>query len=466
VARIGRYEIEAEIGQGAMGVVHLAHDARLRRPVAVKTYRLPGGLSAELEKEYHERFLREAQAAAALSHSGIVTIYDADEDPERGIPYIAMEYVPGHSLREVLEQQGTLPPERISAMAGVLADALQKAHEAGIVHRDIKPANILVRESDGAVKIADFGVARLSSSELTQSGTTLGSPAYMSPEQIRGGAIDGHSDLFSLAVILYEALCGARPFAADEPAALCYAIAHETPVPVTRRAEGLPGALDRFFDRALAKDPEERFPDGTSLSRAFDEACRAAVTHDADATVRASAPVTEREPRSFDGRPKVSLAPDDGAAFDPTDRRRTGAPRRRGLFAAALFLVVLIAGWVLFGGNRQAHLHLEAKSAVDGGQFSLLVDGTEVYSRELLESAPKKKMKGLFKKVLEQPHDSFEARIAVKAGKHEVAALVTPEGATSPHRSAVILDVEPGQTRRLRLVAGRLFAKPVSLKVE
>src|SRR5206468_3512474 len=147
------------------------------------------------------------------SHPHIVTVHDAGVDPGRGFPYIVMEYVPGRSLKEILAG-----PRRMSLELGLriidsLADALGAAHKAGIVHRDIKPANILVRESDGTVKIADFGVARLSASELTRTGTLIGSPAYMSPEQVRGGEIDGRSDLFSLAVVLYEALTGRRPFA-------------------------------------------------------------------------------------------------------------------------------------------------------------------------------------------------------------------------------------------------------------
>jgi len=466
VARIGRYEIEAEIGQGAMGVVHLAHDARLRRPVAVKTYRLPEGLSPELKQEYRERFLREAQAAAALSHPGIVTVYDADADPERGVPYIAMEYVAGQSLRQLLEKQKVLSSERTSAMGGVLADALQRAHEAGIVHRDVKPANILVRESDGAVKIADFGVARLSSSELTQSGTTLGSPAYMSPEQIRGGAIDGRSDLFSLAVILYEALCGTRPFAGDDPAALCYSMVHETPIPVTRRGEGLPGALDRFFDRALAKDPDDRFPDGMSFGQAFEKACRAPVENDVEATVRASASATTPESRAADSWPSVANAPRSHFELDQTDRRRPWVFRRRGLLALLLLSVVLLGGWAILGMHEQAHLHLQAKSSVDGGQLSLLVDGKEVYARDLVQSNSKRKKKGLFKKVLDQPHDSFEARIQIEPGQHEIQALVTPDGEAAPYRSSIVVLLEPGETRKLRLVAGGLFNKPLSLKVD
>jgi len=266
VLKIGRYEIEAEIGRGATGVVHLAHDTRLRRRLAVKTYSLPQGLSRKQKTEFHERFLREAQAAARLSHPGIVTVYDVDEDLDRNLPYIAMEYVPGKNLREILESEGRFELDRVLEVAGVLAEALQMAHEAGIVHRDIKPANLLVREPDGVIKIADFGVAKLATSTLTQSGTSIGSPAYMSPEQIRSGSIDGRSDLFSLAVILYELLCGERPFNGEDPTALIYSVVHETPIPITKRANGLPAGLDSFFEHALAKDPDDRYRDGLILN--------------------------------------------------------------------------------------------------------------------------------------------------------------------------------------------------------
>jgi protein kinase-like protein len=252
-----------------MGVVYLAKDPHLHRQVAVKTYSLPEGVSEDVAKQFHERFLREARAAASLSHPGIVTIYDAGEDPARGIPYIAMEFVPGQSLKQRLESEKRLDSAWILAFGAVLADALHLAHRAGIVHRDIKPANILIREGDGAAKIADFGVARLKSSELTQSGAYLGSPGYMSPEQIRGGALDGRSDLFSLAVVLYESFCGKRPFHGDDLVALAYSIAHDTQVPLARQLQGCPPGLDRFFDRALSKDPDKRFPDGATFRQAF-----------------------------------------------------------------------------------------------------------------------------------------------------------------------------------------------------
>jgi serine/threonine protein kinase len=285
MATIGRYIIERELGRGAMGVVSLATDPHLGRKVAVKTYTLPDGVAPELAAQFHERFLREARAAASLSHPGLVTVFDAGEDAARRLPFIAMEFVDGCSLKQKLEQEGPCDRAWILRAGAVLAEALGVAHKAGIVHRDIKPANILIREEDGAAKIADFGVAHLKSSELTQTGTAPGSPGYMSPEQIRSDAVDGRSDLFSLAVVLYEALCGKRPFRGDDLVALTYAITHETQVPLARQMKNCPASLDRLFDRALSKDPAKRFQDAASFRDALLAAAQAKDAGTAEGTI-------------------------------------------------------------------------------------------------------------------------------------------------------------------------------------
>ncbi|HZN03231.1 MAG TPA: protein kinase [Candidatus Polarisedimenticolia bacterium] len=275
MATIGRYIVERELGRGAMGRVCLATDPHLGRKVAVKTYVLPDGVSPELAAQFHERFLREARAAASLSHPGLVTVFDAGEDEASSRPFIAMEFVDGRSLKERLEEKGRLDAAWVLDMGSTLAEALGVAHRAGIVHRDIKPANILIREEDGAAKLADFGVAHLKSSELTQTGTAPGSPGYMSPEQIQSGEVDGRSDLFSLAVVLYEALSGRRPFRGDDLVALTYSIAHETQVPLSRHLRDCPPALDQFFDRALSKDPTKRFGDAKEFRAALVAAAQA-----------------------------------------------------------------------------------------------------------------------------------------------------------------------------------------------
>ena len=455
--KIGRYEVAREIGRGAMGIVYLAHDPRVRRPVAVKTFCMPAGLGAEQMEEYRERFRREAHAAGRLSHPGIVTVYDVDQDGETGLPFIAMEYVPGGSLLSLI-QDPPIDPERAFGVVGEVADALHVAHREGVVHRDIKPANIMVRQSDDAVKIADFGVARVTTSELTQSGTSLGSPAYMSPEQIRGGSIDGRSDLFALAVILYELLCGVRPFSAGDTAALAYAVAHETPVPITRRVERLPGGLDAFFDRALAKDPDDRFPDGASFRAALAEARTQPARDVGEATVVAgdvAAAGLPAEPAACDPIDRAAPLP-----FAQVDSQVITSHRRFSIAAAALAAILILGGWAYMAGRNQAYLQLDGRSRVEAGELVLRIDGEKVYSRRL--SAPRT---GLLKKMLEQNQETFEARIKVPPGKHEVMASIMPDGADSAFRDTVVVDLESGETRRLRLVAGRALGSRLSLKV-
>jgi hypothetical protein len=363
VATIGRYQIERELGRGAMGVVHLATDPQLHRQVAIKTCSLPDGLSEEQMALFHERFLREARAAASLSHPGIVTVYDAGEDATLGLPYIAMEYVPGGTLRQRLETGEKIDPAWVLSFGAVLADALHQAHRAGIVHRDIKPANILIRSGDGAVKLADFGVARLKASDLTQSGVPLGSPGYMSPEQVKGGDLDGRSDLFSLAVVLYEALCGKRPFRGDELVSLAYAIAHETHVPLARQLEGCPARLDRFFDRALSKDPDKRFPDGAAFRKGLLEV-EADLTPDrAGQTVTDASTVGVATDATTNAIAPPIVASVAAAALSPSARAPVTAARstaaagaapsqRRGWTFAALGLVAVglgAAAWIGLG---------------------------------------------------------------------------------------------------------------------
>ncbi|MCI0659350.1 MAG: serine/threonine protein kinase [Acidobacteria bacterium] len=458
--KIGRYVLEREIGRGAMGVVYLARDPRLNRQVAVKTFSLPEGLDDERLREYHARFLREAQAAASLSHPGIVIIYDADDDPKLKLPFIAMEYVPGRSLRQLLEKGGRIAPRWAFRMGAVLSDALQVAHEAGIIHRDIKPANVLLRRPDGAPKIADFGVARLSTSDLTSTGASLGSPAYMSPEQIRGGALDARSDLFSLATLLYEALCGKRPFTGDDIASLTYSIAHETPIPISRRARDLPVGLDEFFEVALAKNPESRFPDGASFRQALWE-------------IERSQPSLRQEGTAVVGAEENSLA-DEASGTAEESQSPSDLPNRssrrgfRGRFlvlktslAASLSLMILAGA--LYWFMRPAHLKLDARSTLETGRLSLLLDGQEVYSRQL--SAPRTGNRVLGK-LLRRDQESFEDWIRVPPGRHELAARVISEEAGPQFGDSLVVDLKAGETRTLRMVAGRTFGTPVSLKLD
>jgi predicted Ser/Thr protein kinase len=492
VRLIGRYEVESEIGRGAMGVVYLAHDPRVRRDLAVKTYLLPDGLPPERETEFRERFLREAQAAGALDHPAIVTIYDADEDPSAGTPFIAMEYVPGQTLRDLLLAEGPLSPERAIAMVSDLAEALHVAHAAGVIHRDIKPANILVREKDGAVKIADFGVARLAASELTQSGASLGSPAYMAPEQIRGVAVDGRSDLFALATILYEALSGRRPFDGEDLSALAYAVVHENVVPVTRLVPGLPPGLEPFFQRALAKAPGGRFPDGRAFATALREALESGgkpvpAAGDVEATVVADASpggsqaaAAALEVMRVEGAALGRLtfrglcrAGKIGSRLGRAGWREGNAafrrlePGRQRLAAGAVLLVavlaILLGAWTLWATSYRASLILQVKNSYESATLTVQVDGETVYARGM--EADRKQVKAFGKKLMAWGQEQFEKRIYISPGSHEIVVQVVPEGESRGHEERKTLELDPGESRRLKITAGGKFHSPLSVKL-
>ena len=258
---LGRYELVAELGRGAMGVVYKARDPRIDRFVAVKTISLVGA-NPEEALEYRERFFQEAQAVGRLVHPGIVTVFDVGEEPETRTPYIVMEYVDGPSLNALLsEKGGKLPLETALQLTEQLAEALDCAHGQGVVHRDIKPANILVN-SNGQAKITDFGIAKLNLAHLTLPGHVLGTPAYMSPEQLNGDPLDGRSDLFSLGVILYNMVSGHRPFQGNSVTTVCFKLANHDPLPPSAMDPDLPHGVDAIILRAMAKDPAERYQRG------------------------------------------------------------------------------------------------------------------------------------------------------------------------------------------------------------
>src|ERR1700720_1562792 len=263
--RFGRYEILTELGRGAMGVVYKARDPKINRVVAVKTISL-AGQPVEEDVAYRERFFREAEAAGRLSHPGIVTIFDAGEEPETRAPYIVMEFVGGESLENLLARNGRkLPVGTALQLALELAEALDCAHGQGVVHRDLKPANVLLTE-DGHAKIADFGIAKLNLANHTLAGRALGTPAYMSPEQLNGEAVDGRSDLFSLGVVLYTILTGYRPFQGNSALTVSYKVVNRDPIPATVLETELPQGLDYIISRAMARNLAQRCERGMEMS--------------------------------------------------------------------------------------------------------------------------------------------------------------------------------------------------------
>ncbi len=262
-AQLGRYVIQSEIGRGAMGVVYKALDTVLERPVAVKTVNIT--LEREYADKYEKRFYLEARAAGILNHPNIVTIHDVGKSGD--IVFMAMEYIEGVELRSLIGEGRPLRVPQALSIAAQVAEGLAFAHQRGVVHRDIKPANIMV-VPNGPVKITDFGIARMrGSGDLTQTGMLLGSPKYMSPEQVIGKRADHRSDIFSLGVILYEMLVGAAPFNGENVTALMYQIVNFVPPAPSSVSDAIPELLDYIVAKSIAKPLEERYADAAELAR-------------------------------------------------------------------------------------------------------------------------------------------------------------------------------------------------------
>jgi len=264
---LGRYQIEKELGKGAMGVVYLGKDPKIGRVVAIKTMALAQEFEADELVEVKERFFREAETAGRLSHPNIVTIYDCGE--EHDLCYIAMELLKGKDLAPYTKPDNLLPIEKLVSVFARVADALGYAHKQNIVHRDIKPANVMFDLESDSVKVADFGIARITDSSKTKTGMVLGTPSYMSPEQLSGKKVDGKSDLFSLAVSLYQMACGKLPFEGDSMAQLMYKIANEHAPDILGINPALPPALVAFLDKAMAKEADQRYQTGEEFAAAL-----------------------------------------------------------------------------------------------------------------------------------------------------------------------------------------------------
>ena len=253
---LGRYRVLKELGRGAMGLVYLGKDPTIQRFVAIKTMRLDQLDHDDKLQEVKARFFREAESTGRLSHPNIVTIYDAGEEDDLG--YIAMELIEGTPLKQWARKPNLMPVNEVLLIVATVADALDYAHQQGIVHRDIKPANIMLTK-DRIVKVMDFGIAKMASSSKTQTNIVLGTPTYMSPEQIAGKKVDGRSDIFSLGVVLFELLTGQPPFTADNLSAILFSIAHHPhPAIQTLRAD-LPPMVQEIVDRALQKELPHRY---------------------------------------------------------------------------------------------------------------------------------------------------------------------------------------------------------------
>jgi len=357
--RFGRYEVQREIGEGAMGRVYRCFDPLMKRIVAVKTVKKEF-LTRETREEYLRRFRREAQAAGRLSHPSIVSVFDVGED------YFVMEYLEGSSLQVILRDRGQIPVDEAVRLLTPLADALDYAHRSGIVHRDIKPGNVFVL-ADGRPKLMDFGVAHLESSSMTAQGHFFGSPSYMAPEQVSGGQVAAAADLFSLGVVAYEMLTGHRPFEGASITAIMYRVVNED-APAPRQWDfDLPPVYDDIFKRALAKNPAERYPDAAALVRALEK--REFVPAPDEMLAHLEETLSPSEARALaaatTGGTLTPVPPELLGAVETTDLQsalghagaRTRTPRRRRLALAAAGLAAgLVAIYIARGSEPAAPL--------------------------------------------------------------------------------------------------------------
>ncbi|MDT8990147.1 serine/threonine-protein kinase [Curvibacter sp. APW13] len=262
---LGRYQVEKELGKGAMGVVYLGKDPKIGRVVAIKTMALSQEFEGEELSDARERFFREAETAGRLQHQNIVTIFDAGE--EHDLAYIAMEFLKGRDLTEYCKGDHLLPVDTVLSVVARVAEALAYAHSHNVVHRDIKPANIMYERETDTVKVTDFGIARITDSSKTKTGLVLGTPSFMSPEQLAGKRVDGRSDLYSLGVMLYQLLAGVLPFRGDSMAELMFKIANEPTPDIRKVRPELPMDLTVVLGRAMTKAPEERYQDGLAFAK-------------------------------------------------------------------------------------------------------------------------------------------------------------------------------------------------------
>jgi len=274
VTRLGRYQLEREIGRGAMGIVYLGRDTAINRMVAIKAIPLASEFSDAELVEARSRFFREAETAGRLNHPNIVTIYDVGE--ERGLAYIAMEYLKGRHLSDYAKSDALMEPRKVLEVIARTADALGFAHKQQVVHRDIKPANLMYDPGTDVLKITDFGIARLSGAGSTRTGIVLGTPSFMSPEQLEGRTVTGHSDLFSLGVSLFQLLTGQLPFTADSMTGLMQQIAEAPHPPLRAFRPDLPACVESVIDRALAKNPDARYDSGAHMAAALED-CRSRI---------------------------------------------------------------------------------------------------------------------------------------------------------------------------------------------
>lgn len=434
VEKLGRYEVLGELGRGSMGAVFRARDPRIDRIVAVKTISVAG---ADLQnmREYRLRFFHEAQAAGRLSHPGIVTIFDVDQDAASNTPFIVMEHVEGKPLDGLVAAapDGKLPLETAVDLVQQVAAALDYAHAHGIIHRDIKPSNILVT-AEGQAKIADFGIAKLPMIETTLPGHLVGTPAYMSPEQLSGKPVDGRSDIFSLGVIAYWLLTGEKPFTGESITEVSIHVATSEPRSASELAPGLDSNFDYVLARGLAKDPAGRYQHAKIFSDDLQDVAAGRPPRSRPSTVTMA---------SMERTVKIGTF---AKAIPVQKPVRSGHARRRAFLYYVLAPVVLLlvaAGLFALSSSpaMPARLQVVGQYPFHNGQIYIWVDGGLRYHEEV-RGATRSRENGNPNSFSSADGVSIDITLPIRAGRHTVRVQVDAPGNFFDHDTAI-----PGQFR-------------------
>jgi serine/threonine protein kinase len=356
--KIGRYEIIEELGRGAMGAVYRAKDPAMDRIVALKTI-ISAALASDEDGEFRERFFREARAAGALTHPGIVPVFDVGE--HEGQPFLVMEYVDGRTLAKVYDRGERLNLDRMCEIGQKIAEALGYAHQRGVVHRDIKPANILLtsREAYGIErpKIADFGIAKLTESEMTMTGKMLGTPAFMPPEQFTGAQVDGRADIFSLGVVLYWLATGEQPFPGGSLSTVLYKVVHTEPIPPRKLNPALPARFESIIQKCMEKDPSARYQTGEELAHELSELRTSkTATNTSIATTRVMTAAGDDDATLIEAVPTVPKPVVVATASQPVANTPASASKRNSKMWLAVAAVIVAAsasaGWYILHARQ------------------------------------------------------------------------------------------------------------------
>lgn len=428
--RLGKYSILGELGRGAMGIVYLGEDPYIGRKVALKTIRFENFTQPSEQEMAQQRFMREARSAGNLSHPRIITIYEVGED--RNTTFIAMEYIEGLSLEDLISSGKKFSQEEITDLLAQIGDALDYAHQRGVIHRDIKPANILI-DKEGHPHIVDFGIARFTSSTMTLTRAIIGTPHYMSPEQISGKEIDHRTDIFSLGTILYELLTGNKPFPGDNITTVMYKIVHEDPPPAHTFEGKFPRNVDSVLSKALAKRPEARFKSCAELT----EALRGLKEYpEIPEPVKAPREKTIRSPLPPVRKKKVSreILKEKAAYVPPREKSR-----RSLLFLLlammAVVMIFIVSVYIYFDKNKPADPQGGASPASVSTRPS-----TETYintGNKHLESGRYEEALSAFQNALSSDPQNFEVQLSLAVALEK---LERPDEAIEEYEKAVALN--------------------------